>query len=93
LKKKGFKIAQDKIYRLKPNKMKTNQRRMIGLLKMFKDIELFYSITFTRYDLRLSAEFNSDLAKEIISLRFTNTGLDANGYLCFKRNDINIVLT
>jgi len=73
--------------------MKNNVRRIRALLKMFNDIDKFYVITSGRYDNSLQAEYNSDLVKEIIALRFVNKGIDRNGHTEFIRGNIRIILT
>ena len=73
--------------------MKNNHRKIEVLLKMFKNIDLFYSVSIGRFSNTLQAEYNCDLALELPKLKFKLNGIDVNGYINFIRGNISIVLT
>ena len=71
--------------------MENQKRRFDVFAKMF-GISNFYTATFSRYDMKLQAEFNTDIVKLAIKYKFIPE-VTKTGYLEFKRGQYNIVLT
>jgi hypothetical protein len=71
--------------------MKDNIRRLQWCLRLF-GYKNFYSVGATEYGVTMQGFFSADVAKKAKSLRFSQA-VDDNGYIRFKRDNIEITLT
>jgi hypothetical protein len=71
--------------------MKDNIRRLQWCLRLF-GYKNFYSVGATEYGVTMQGFFSTDVTKKAKSLRFSQV-VDDNGYIRFKRGNIEITLT
>ena len=71
--------------------MKDNIRRLQWCLRLF-GYKNFYSVGATEYGVTMQGAFSTDVTKKAKSLRFSQV-VDDNGYIRFKRDNIEITLT
>ena len=71
--------------------MKDNIRRLQWCLRLF-GYKNFYSVSATEWGVSMQGAFSTDVTKKAKSLRFYQV-VDDNGYIRFKRGNIEITLT
>ena len=72
--------------------MKNNLKRLQVLLTLL-NIDIFYSIGVSEYNLTLQGFFKSESVKVILKNKFKQLPISEHGYMEFERDDIKITLT
>ena len=74
------------------NQEKSQIKNNFKKLSLF-NLSDFYTVTATNYNIKLQGDFNSSLIKKIKLSKKWSESISENGYIEFKRSNIEIVLT